>query len=163
MAEGKSKREKIVKELVRSYNAELETVLNYTANAIHLDGVRATQIKESLTAEIADELMHAQQLGERIKTLFGAVPGSMSLKMEQASLQPPADTTDVVAVIKGVIEAEDGAVRQYRKIIELTDGVDMVTQDLCIQLLGDEENHRRVFLGFLKEYEDVSELIDRLA
>jgi len=58
-----------------------------------------------------------------------------------------------VTVIKGVIEAEQGAMDQYDKIIKLCDGYDYVTQDLCITLLSDEQQHRREFVGFLKEYE----------
>ena len=56
-------------------------------------------------------------------------------------------------MIKGVIEAENAACEQYSKIIRLCDGVDYVTQDLCITLLADEEQHRREFRGFLMEYE----------
>ena len=41
----------------------------------------------------------------------------------------------------------------YNQLIKLCDGVDYVTQDLAIQLLGDEEEHRRQFRGFLAEYE----------
>ena len=74
-----------------------------------------------------------------IKTIGGTVPGSMEFKAVQKSLQPPEKTTDVVSVIKGVITAEEGAIAQYKKIIQLCDGVDYVTQDLCIQALGDEE------------------------
>ena len=55
------------------------------------------------------ELGHAQGLARRIKTIGGAVPGSMQFKASQDSLQPPKDTTDVISVIKGVIAAEDGA------------------------------------------------------
>ena len=69
------------------------------------------------------------------------------------ALQPLEDTTDIVAVIKGVIEAENGAIAQYNKIIQVTDGRDYVSQDLAIQLLSGEEEHRREFIGFLKEYE----------
>ena len=97
--------------------------------------------------------MHAQQMARRIKTLGGSVPGSMSFKATQESLQPPADTTDVISVIKGVIAAENGAIAQYTKLIKLCDGVDYVTQDLCIQSLSDEEEHRRNFMGYLTEYE----------
>jgi bacterioferritin len=145
-------REKLVRELIASYNMELETVLNFLANSINLDGVRAEEIKKSLTAEIQSELGHATLLGKRIKILGGQVPGSMGLKASQRSLQPPGDTTDVEAVIKGVIEAEEAAVDQYQKIIELSDRADYVTQELAIQLKGDEEDHRRQFVGFLKEY-----------
>ena len=110
-------------------------------------------IKKALAADIAEELGHAQQLANRIKTIGGTVPGSFALERDQAGLQPLEDTTDVVSVIKGVIEAEEGAMAQYNKIIKLCDGVDYVTQDMAITLLSGEEDHRREFLGFLTEYE----------
>ena len=81
------------------------------------------------------------------------MPGSLKLPREQSYLQPPSDTTDIVSVIKGVIQAEEAAIAQYNKIIKLCEGEDYATQDLAIELLGDEEQHRREFLGFLKEYE----------
>lgn len=145
-------RAQIIKELKTAYRMELETVMNYIANSINLDGVRAEEIKKSLGADVTAELGHAQLLGKRIKTLGGQVPGSLALKWDQKGLQPPPDQTDVVAVIKGVIEAEECAIRQYTRLIKLCDGIDYVTQDLCIQTLGDEEEHRREFVGFLKEY-----------
>ena len=52
-----------------------------------------------------------------------------------------------------MIEAEESAIAQYKKIIKICDGVDYPTQDLAIELLSDEEEHRREFVGFLKEYE----------
>ncbi|MCG8510015.1 MAG: hypothetical protein MI741_12380, partial [Rhodospirillales bacterium] len=100
---------------------------------------------------IQEELQHAQQLANRIKILEGKIPGSESLSFSQTGLQPPDDQLDVVAVINGVIEAEEAAIEQYQKIIEATDGVDFVTQDLCIELKGDEEEHRREFKGYLAE------------
>lgn len=148
-----SKLEKeIVKELKKSYNMEIETVVNYLANSVHLDGVRAEQIRKSLEAEVQEELLHATRLANRIKTLESGIPGSLELVWEQKCLQPPKDTTDIVAIIKGVIEAEEGAIAQYKKIIELCDGEDYVTQDLCIELMGDEQEHRRTFKGYLTEY-----------
>ncbi len=147
------KTQQIVTELQKAYWMEIETVLSYIANSIDLDGVRAEEIKKSLNADIVEELTHAQNLAKRIKTIGGRVPGSKQFQATQDSLQPPADSTDVVSVIKGVITAEENAIAQYKKIIELCDGVDYVTQDLCIQALSDEEEHRRAFLGYLSEYE----------
>ena len=141
----------IIRELRVSYNMELETVINYLANSVWLDGIRAKHIKDSLAAEVTEELGHAKLLANRIKVLEGRMPGSLELKMEQTYLQPPAKSIDVKAVIRGVIEAEEGAVAQYQKIIELCEGVDPVTEDLCITLKGDEEEHRRLFKGFLAE------------
>jgi bacterioferritin len=150
---GAMKQAKIIQELSAAYAMELETVQNYIAASVNLDGVRSDVIKKALAADVATELMHAQQLAARIKTIGGRVPGSLDLPRHQKSLQPKQDTTDIVAVIKGVIAAEEAAIAQYNKIIKLCDGVDYVTQDLVIGILGGEEDHRREFIGFLKEYE----------
>jgi bacterioferritin len=115
--------------------------------------VRSEVIKKALAADILTEVQHAQQLAMRIKTIGGLVPGSLELRRDQKFLQPRKDTTDIVAVIKGVIAAEEGAIAQYNKIIKLCEGVDYVTQDMIIGILGGEEDHRREFVGFLKEYE----------
>jgi len=146
-------RGQIIQELIKAYSAELETVQNYLAASINLDGVRSDIIKKSLAADVTAELMHGQKLAARIKVVGGIVPGSLNLIRDQTYLQPPADTTDVVSVIKGVIAAEESAIAQYNKIIKLCDQVDYATQDLCIENLSDEESHRREFIGFLKEYE----------
>jgi bacterioferritin len=145
------KREDIIKLLTKAYSMEIETVMNYLANSINLDGVRAEEIKKSLGADIAAELGHATQLANRIKQIGGLVPGSKGVKIGDQQ-QPPDDTTDVVAVIKGVIEAEEAAIEHYSKIIKVCEGEDYVTQDLCIKLLADEEGHLIQFRGFLKEY-----------
>jgi bacterioferritin len=148
-------RKQIVDLLCTAYNMELETVANYIANSTHLDGIRAKHIKDSLAEDITEELGHAQELAKRIKVLDGRVPGSMALKMTQKSLQPPANPLNVKAVIKGVIAAEKGAIEHYQAIIEATDGIDPVTQDLCTTLKGDEEEHLRLFKGFLSEAESM--------
>ena len=146
-------REKIIEMLTVGYWMELETVMSYIANSINPDGVRAQEIKESLQEDVQEELGHAQEFANRIKELYGVVPGSMDFAAEQDYLQPPEHQTDIVHVIKGVIEAETGAIEHYNRIIEATDGVDWVTQDMVIDILHDEQKHRRLFEGFLREYE----------
>lgn len=146
-------RKQITEMLTAAYWMEIETITNYIANSVNLDGVRAEEIKKSLAADVAEELTHAQNLARRIKEVGGRVPGSMEFRPMQKSLQPPTDSTDVVAVIKGVIEAEDAAIEHYGKLIDLCgEAHDYVTQDLCITQLADEEGHRVTFAGFLKEY-----------
>jgi bacterioferritin len=148
-----SKRREIIDLLTQAYWMEIETVMNYISNSVNLDGVRAEEIKKSLGADVTAEIGHAQQFARRIKTLSGVTPGSFSFKPSQRTLQPPADTTDVAAVIKGVIDAEQGAIDHYTRVIDVCDGVDYVTQDMIIQILSDEQDHLREFEGFLKEYE----------
>src|SRR5262249_5110303 len=145
-------KEQIIDALRKAYNMEVETVINYLANSLHLEGVRADFIKQALSADIQGELQHAQQVGNRIKQLGGSIPGSLHLKMTQRSLEPPDDSTDVVHAIKGVLQAEREAIEHYENLIKLTEGQDYVTQELAIQILSDEEGHRQQFEGYLKEY-----------
>jgi bacterioferritin len=148
-----AKREAIVELLSKAYWMEIETVMSYIANSINPDGVRAQEIVESLQLDIQEELGHAQQFASRIKELYGVVPGSLEFSAEQSYLQPPEHQTDIVHVIKGVIEAETGAIEHYNRIIGETDTIDPVTQDMVITILRDEEGHRRLFEGYLREYE----------
>jgi bacterioferritin len=150
--EKRGEREELIALLTKAYWMEIETVMSYIANSINPDGVRAQEIIESLEQDIQEELGHARQFGARIKELYGVVPGSLDFDAEQSYLQPPDEQTDIVHVIKGVIEAESGAIEHYNKIIEFTEGRDPVTQDMVIDILRDEEGHRRLFEGFLREY-----------
>jgi bacterioferritin len=147
------KRAEILALLERAYWMEMETVMSYVANAAALDGIRAEEVAEALSSDVDDELGHARSFAARIKDLYGTPPGTMDFKAEQASLQPPADATDVVAVIRGVIEAEAGAIEHYTRLIEACDGVDWATQDMVIDILRDEEGHLRQFERYLREFE----------
>ena len=148
----KDDRAQLIELLTKAYWMEIETVMSYISNSINPDGVRAQEIIESLQQDIQEELGHAPQYGARIKELYGVVPGSLDFKAEQSYLQPPDEQTDIVHVIKGVIEAESGAIEHYNRIIEFCEGRDPVTQDMVIAILRDEEGHRRLFEGFLREY-----------
>jgi bacterioferritin len=147
-------REHVVEMLKRAYWMEIETVMSYISNSINPDGVRAREVIDSLSQDIQEELSHAQLFGKRIKELYGVVPGSSDFQAEQSYLQPPDDQMDLVHVIRGVIEAEKGAITFYNEIIEYTDSHgDPVTADMVTTILADEEGHRRMFEGFLREYD----------
>jgi bacterioferritin len=151
--ERKDDRDQLIEMLTKAYWMEIETVMSYLTNSINPDGVRAQEIIESLEEDIEEELGHARKFGHRIKELYGVVPGSLDFRAEQSYLQPPDQQTDIVHVIKGVIEAETGAIEHYNQIIEFCEGRDPVTQDMVIEILSDEEGHRRLCEGFLSEYE----------
>ncbi|MFC6613474.1 ferritin-like domain-containing protein [Halopenitus salinus] len=146
--------DRVIDLLRKAYGDEIETVMNYQTNAIVLDGVRAEEIKESLQTDIQEELGHAEQLGQRLKQLDARPPGSAEFTARQDSLQPPADSTDVLSVIRGVLDAEEGAIDTYRDLIDAAEAADdPVTEDLAVTLLADEEAHRTEFRGFEKEYQ----------
>ena len=147
--------EAVVETLKQAYLDEMETVINYQTNAIVLDGVRAQEIKESLQADIQEELAHAERLGQRLKQLDARPPASGEFVARQESLQPPEDSTDVLSVIRGVLDAEEDAIATYRSLIDQAEAAnDPVTEDLAVEILGDEEAHRTEFRGFEKEYSD---------
>lgn len=151
--ENQGKRLELIGMLKKAYWMEIETVMSYIANSVNPDGVKAQEVVESLEEDIAEELDHARQFAERIKELWGTVPGSLEFSAEQTFLQPPEESTDVVSVVKGVIEAEKGAIEHYAEIVEFCDDFDLVTQDMVIGIQRDEEGHLRLFEGFLREFE----------
>ncbi|MBP1986844.1 ferritin-like domain-containing protein [Halolamina salifodinae] len=147
--------EKVIDLLRKAYGDEMETVMNYQTNAIVLDGVRAEEIKESLNTDIQEELGHAEQLGNRLKQLDARPPSSAEFVARQDSLQPPEDSTDVLSVIRGVLDAEEDAIDTYRALIDAAEAADdPVTEDLAVTILAEEEAHRTEFRGFEKEYEN---------
>ena len=138
--------------LQKAYSMEMETVANYLADSVNLDGVMAEEIKKTLITEVAAELEHARRLANRIKQLHGHVPGPTDIEITHSHMDAGDSRTDVEAVIRAVIADESAATEHYRQIIQDTEGSDYVTQDLCIELLGDEEEHLTLFEGFLKSY-----------
>ncbi|MFC6938768.1 ferritin-like domain-containing protein [Salinirubellus sp. GCM10025818] len=147
--------EEVTRLLRKAYGDEIETVMNYMTNSIILDGVRAEEIKESLDTDIQEELDHARLLGERLKQLDERPPSSAEFEAHQHSLQPPEDSTDVPAVIEGVLDAEEDAIETYRSLIKAAEEADdPVTEDIAVTILADEEAHRTEFRGFRKEYVD---------
>ena len=79
----------IVTLLQAAYAAELETVANYLANSVWLDGLRAEEVKESLDEDVAEELGHAKRLARRIKQLGAHPPGSLDLKRTRKRCNHP--------------------------------------------------------------------------
>ena len=147
------KNKQLIAKLTEAYWAEIETVQNYIALSVNLDGIQGRIIAEALSEDISEELGHARELARRIKELGGQVPGSTSFQATQSYLQTPDDTTNVLAVINGVLKAEEEAIALYREIIRISEGNDYVTQDLAIRLLADEEGHQQQFQSFLAEFQ----------
>jgi len=147
-------KQETIKMLQKAYRMELETVTNYLANSVYLDGMPAEEVKRSLAEDVTEELGHARMLAHRIKQIGGRIPGSLELTFDQETLRPPQKTTDVGSVINGVIEAEASAIEHYREIIRHAEANDdPVTADLATQLLADEGSHLTLFEGYRKALE----------
>ena len=132
----------VVNGLKKSYAMALESVQNYLANSIHLEGPAADRVKKMLENAVASELQHARRLARRIKILGDRVPGSLELPRDQNYLQPPIDNRDSVTVIRGALTATDAAIAHHQAIIQITEDLDFVTQDLLIELLTEEQEQK---------------------
>jgi len=132
----------VVSGLKKSYAMELESVQNYLANSIHLEGPAADRVKKMLENAVSSELQHARRLARRIKILGDRVPGSLELPRDQNYLQPPIDNRDSVTVIRGALTATDAAIAHHQAIIQITEDLDFVTQDLLIELLAEEQEQK---------------------
>ncbi len=144
------KSKSIIALLKAAYAAELETVQNYLANSVWLDGLRAQEVAEALAGDVTEELGHAQQLAQRLKQLGACPPGSLALTRNQKALQPASDSTDLRHVVVGSLAAERAAIATYHEIITACGTSDPVTADLAVHILAEEEKHRCLFEGFLK-------------
>jgi bacterioferritin len=135
----------IITRLKKSYAMEMESVQNYLANSIDLEGPAAEEVKGVLESAVATELKHARRLAKRIKILGARVPGSLELPRDQNFLQPPMENRDVMAVVRGALIARDEAIAQYQATIQFTEGSDYLTQDLLIELIAEEQEQRGLF------------------
>jgi ferritin-like protein len=144
------KTKEIVAELKKSYAGEFETLQNYVAHAVDLEGTIAETVGTSLEASISQRLKNVRRLARRITVLGGRVPGSLELTRSQNYLQPAAEKADPLAVLRGILRASEAAIAQYEKIIALTEGNDYLTQDLMIDLLSQERDQHRLFMSLLR-------------
>ena len=150
----REEREQIVAMLTKAYWMEIETVMSYIANSVNPDGVRAQEIIESLREDIQEELGHAHAVREphqgalRRRARLDGLPGRAVLP---AAARAPDRHR---ARDQGRDRGRDRRDRHYNEIIEATEEIDPVTNDMVIAILRDEEGHRRLFEGFLREYEE---------
>ena len=151
--ESREKRDELLGLLERAYWMEIETVMSYIASSTNPDGVRAQEIAEALADDVLEELGHAREFAQRIKELYGVVPGSLAFEPEQSSLQPPTTRPTSCTSSAGSSRRRRARSSTTAASSSFCDGVDYVTQDMTIDMLHDEERHRRLFEGFLREFE----------
>ena len=145
----------VAKKLVRAYQDEIETAMNYISAGTNIQrlGVSGNTISESLLEDVDDEMGHASTLADRLHTLGHKVPCSSMFRARQTSLSCETHG-DLRAVVMGVIEAENSAIALYREIATLCDQTeDFATLDIVSGILVDEERHKREFEDFLNDLE----------
>ena len=146
--------DKLVELLIKNASAELTTFYYYTilrANLIGLEGEGVKEIAE--TARIEDR-NHFEALVPRIYELGGKLPDDMKVFHDMSACPPaslPKDPTNVMEILKVLVNAERCAVRGYTELCHMTAGKDHRTYDLVLAILNEEIEHESWFSEFLGE------------
>ncbi|MDH5779883.1 MAG: DNA protection during starvation protein [Candidatus Bathyarchaeota archaeon] len=146
--------EKLLELLVKNAAAELTTYYYYTIPRCNLIGLKGEGIKEIAEVARIEDRNHFEALVPRIYELGGKLPDDMKTFHDVSACPPaslPKDPTDVMAMLKVLVDAERCAVRGYTYICNLTAGKDHRTYDLSLAILNEEVEHESWFAEFLGE------------
>lgn len=103
-------------------------------------------LREAAAAEFTEhaneELDHAEKLVNRIIQLGGTpiLTPEDWYKKTNCGYDAP-ENTDVIAIIKQNIKAEQCAIRVYQKLIEFVKDKDIITYNIVLEILEDEVEH----------------------
>lgn len=140
--------------LIKNAAAELTTYYYYTILRCNLIGLKGEGIKEIAEVARIEDRNHFEALVPRIYELGGKLPDDMKTFHDVSACPPaslPKDPTDVMAMLKVLVDAERCAVSGYTHICNLTAGKDHRTYDLSLAILNEEVEHESWFAEFLGE------------
>lgn len=144
--------DKLLDMLIRNASAELTTFFYYTILRVNLIGVEGEGLKEIAEDARIEDRNHFEALVPRIYELGGKLPNDMNAFHDMSACPParlPDDPTDVQAILKVLLGAEQCAVRGYTEICNYTAGKDHRTYDLAQAILHEETEHEAWFAEFL--------------
>jgi bacterioferritin len=133
-------REVIVKVLNDSLATELVCVLRYKRHQFIADGLAMPKIAKEFLRYANDELLHADQLAQRIVQL-GGNPDFSPFSLIQRSHAAYDDSVDLKEMISANLVAENAVIDNYCKILTLIGDSDLTTRRLVEGILIDEMEH----------------------
>ncbi len=146
--------DRLLELLVKNAAAELTTYYYRTILRANLIGLQGESLKEIAEVARIEDRNHFEALVPRIYELGGKLPDDMGEFHNMSACPPaklPADPTDVMGILRVLLEAERCAVRGYTHICNLTAGKDHRTYDLALAILNEEIEHESWFSEFLGE------------
>jgi len=122
---------------------ELQVAVQYMWQHVMWKGVKGFAVKDELKSIAITEMKHAEEIAERLAYL-GGTPTTKP--------EPIFIGENLKEMIKRDKEDEEGAIKMYKQIIEMTkkEG-DEVTKRMFQRILADEEEHHDTFSGLLEE------------
>jgi bacterioferritin len=127
-------REELIAALNQDLAAELMAIVQYIQYSALVKGMDRPQLSAFLRAEIADELMHAQFLSDKIVAL-GGIPTTEP--------RPVPKATDNRQILENVRQAEETAVRGYKERIHQAEAFGDVGLRVQLEnMVVDETSHK---------------------
>jgi bacterioferritin len=133
-------REAIIKLLNDSLATELVCVLRYKRHQFIADGLAMPKIAKEFLGYANEELLHADQLAQRIVQL-GGQPDFSPFSLIQHSHAAYDDSVDLKEMISANLVAENAVIDNYCKILTLIGDSDLITRRLVEGILIDEMEH----------------------
>jgi bacterioferritin len=133
-------REGIIKLLNDSLATELVCVLRYKRHQFIADGLAMPKIAKEFLGYANEELLHADQLAQRIVQL-GGKPDFSPSSLIQRSRAAYDDSVDLKVMIRANLIAENAMIDNYCKILTLIGDSDLTTRRLVEGILIDEMEH----------------------
>ncbi len=146
--------EEIVKLLVINASVEFTAYYYFTLLRAHCTGMEGEGIKGVIEDARLEDLSHFESCIERIYQLGGTLPIDATdfIKMSGCEfLQLPPKRTDLKSILEKCLKAEQGAIVNWNKMCNLTQGKDPTTYDIATDILAEEIEHEAWFAEFLGE------------
>ena len=131
----------IIDVLNRGIAAELNDAYRYLLLSKEATGIHSTAVADLFARTAADEWAHVGMLMDRVVQLGGRPmpgPAEAADRSYTGYRPPPADATDLPAMIADSLAGERAAIRFYHDLFEKTRDVDPVTAEIARQALADE-------------------------
>lgn len=134
MAEQKVDKVKVIALLNTILEMELAGVVRYTHYSFMVYGFNRIPIISWLREQADESLLHAQQAGEMI-TALGEHPSLGIGRLLESQKH------DITAILQEALEHEGEGLRQYRELLSLVEGIDVVLEEYARQMVHQEQLH----------------------
>lgn len=140
---GKKASKKLLDMLNKAIAREIQVSIQYMWQHVQWSGVKAFAVKDELKKIAIVEMMHAEDIAERLAYLGGTPTTKPSPIFIGENLKEMLETD---------VKDEEGAIKLYKQIIDVAKREkDEVTKRLFQKILADEEEHHDTFMGLLEE------------
>lgn len=145
--------DEILKLLIYNASVEFAAYYYFTNLRAHCTGLEGESVKGVIEDARLEDLSHFESCIQRIFELGGRLPIDAIDFVKMSGCEflqlPTPDYTDLKAILKKCLTAEQGAIVNWNKLCNLTIGKDPATYDIAKDILKEEIEHESWFMELL--------------